>query len=135
LKCLLAKDIDLDTDVIKVSLHTSAYVPNQNTDEFRSSTTASEVAATGNYVTGGATLGTPVQLVGTNFIWAYDAADTVWSASTITARFAVVYDSTPATDATRRLIMWQDFGVDVSSTGGNFTITWATAGLFQATFS
>jgi hypothetical protein len=135
LKCLLAKDIDLDTDVIKVSLHTSAYSPSQNSDEFRSSTTASEVAATGGYTTGGIALTSPVQLVGTNFIWAYDAADTVWPASTITARFAVVYDSTPATDATRRLILWQDFGVDVSSTGGNFTITWATAGLFQATFS
>ncbi len=135
LKTLLAKDVDLDVaNELKVMLTTSAYVPNQNTHEFKSDVT-SEVTGTG-YTAGGIVLTSVVQNVGTNLIWAFDAADSIWPASTITARIAVVYDNlSGGTDASRRLILWQDFGVDVSSTGGNFTITWATAGLLQATFS
>jgi hypothetical protein len=135
LRTLLAKDVDLDVaNEVKVMLCTSLYVPNQNTHEFKSDVT-NEVTGTG-YVAGGIVLPTPVQITTTNFIWAFDGGDAVWPASTITARFAVVYDNlSGGVDTARRLIMWQDFGVDVSSTGGNFTITWATAGLFQATFS
>jgi hypothetical protein len=55
----------------------------------------------------------------------------VWTSSTITARYAVVYDSTPGTDATRPLICYIDFGADVISSGGSFTIAWDAAGIIS----
>lgn len=51
------------------------------------------------------------------------AASPSWTTSTITARYCVIYDSTPATDATRPLIAIIDFGADVSSTAATFTVT------------
>lgn len=60
----------------------------------------------------------------------FDAADASWSSATLTARYAVVYDSTPATDATRPLIGLLDFGSDVSSTASTFTVVWDSRGLF-----
>lgn len=63
----------------------------------------------------------------------FDAADTSWSSSTITARYAVVYDDTPGTSATKPLLLYVDFGADVSTTNGTFQITWDALGLFVTT--
>ena len=60
----------------------------------------------------------------------FDAADASWSSSTITARYAVVYDSSPASDATRPLIGLLNFGGDISSTSSTFTVVWDSRGLF-----
>lgn len=60
----------------------------------------------------------------------FDAADASWTTATLTARYAVVYDSTPATDATRPLIGLLDFGSDISSTASTYTVAWDTRGLF-----
>ncbi len=62
-----------------------------------------------------------------------DADDVTWASSTITARYAVIYNATPATDATRPLIGYVDFGSDQSSTNGNFTITWDSTGIVRIT--
>lgn len=127
---LAAKDTDIDGDAIKVMLCTSTYSPNQDTHEFKSDVT-NEVTGTG-YTATGKTLTTPATsyTAGTN-TWAFDADDVTWTTSTITARYAVVYDSTPGSDAARRLIGYVDFGADVSSTAGDFTITWDAAGIFK----
>lgn len=126
------KEIDFNTDTIKVMLCTSAYVPNQDTHQYKSSVT-NEVTGTG-YTAGGATLAnaTITYTGGTNVL-KLDGDDTTWPTSTITARYAVIYDSTPATDATRPLIAYVDFGADVVSTGGTFTITWDAAGIATVT--
>lgn len=134
LQSLANKEIDLDTDVIKVMLTTSAYTPDQDTHRYKSSVT-NEVAGTG-YTAGGATL-TSVTVTydaATNTL-KFDAADTVWANSTITARRAVVYDSSPATDATRPLICWIDFDADTSSTAAAFTIAWDAAGILTLSTS
>jgi hypothetical protein len=130
LKSITEAKVNWPTDTIKVSLHTSAYTPNQDTHDFFDDVSATQVAATGGYTAGGATLGTKTNAytAGTNTV-ALDAADTVWAASTITARYAVIYDSTPGTDATRPLLGYVDFGADVTSTAGDFTITWAAGGI------
>lgn len=132
LQSLANKEIDLDSDTIKVMLCTSAYTPNQDTHRYKSSVT-NEVTGTG-YTATGATLGSVAvtYTAGTNTLM-FDAADTSWTTSTITARYAVIYDATPATDATRPLIAYVDFGADVSSTAATFTITWDAAGIFTIT--
>lgn len=129
---LANKEIDWDTDTIKVMLCTSTYVPNQDTHRYKSDVT-NEVTGTG-YTAGGATLTscTATYTAATNVLM-LDAADASWASSTITARYAVVYDATPATDATRPLICWVDFGADVSSTAATFTITWDAAGIVTLT--
>lgn len=67
-------------------------------------------------------------LVGAGVIM-IDANDASWASSTLTARRAVVYDSTPATDATRPLICCLEFDADVSTTNGTFLIQWDSQGL------
>jgi hypothetical protein len=62
-------------------------------------------------------------------IMTIDAADPSWASSTITARYAAIYDDTPGTSATKPLIALIDFGADVSSTAAAFTITFAAVGI------
>ena len=127
------KEIDWDTDVIKVALLTNSYSPNQDTHVYFSDVVANEVSGTG-YTAGGNTIA--------NRTNTYDAAtnttvltgsDVTWSSSTITARYAVVYNSSPATNATRPLVGFIDFGSDQSSSNGNFTITWDSTGIVRVT--
>lgn len=126
------KEIDWDTDTIKVMLCTSTYTPNQDTHRYKSDIT-NEVTGTG-YTAGGATLGSAtVTYTGATNVLMLDGADTSWTSSTITARYAVIYDSTPATDATRPLIAYVDFGADVSTTAGTFTIVWDATGIVTLT--
>jgi len=129
----LNKEIDWDTDTIKVALLTNAYTPDQDAHNYLDDVVASEVSGTG-YTAGGNTLANKTNSYnsGTNVI-TLDADDTTWSSSTITARYAVIYDATPATNATRPLIGFVDFGSDQSSSNGNFTITWDATGIVRIT--
>lgn len=128
----LNKEVDFDSDTIKVALLTSAYTPNQDTHDYFNDVSANEVTGTG-YTAGGITLSSKTATYdsGTNVI-VLDAADVTWSSSTITARYAVVYDST-GTASTSALIGYVDFGSDQSSTNGNFTITWDSTGIVRIT--
>lgn len=129
----LNKEIDWDTDTIKVALLTNAYTPNQDSHNYLDDVVANEVSGTG-YTAGGYTLANKTNTYnsGTNVI-VLDADDVTWASSTITARYAVVYDATPATNATRPLIGYVDFGSDQSSSNGNFTITWDATGIVRIT--
>lgn len=128
------KEIDFNSDTMKVMLCTSTYTPNQDTHQYKSDVT-NEVSGTG-YTAGGATLGTPtVTYTAATKVLKLDGANVSWASSTITARYAVIYDSTPATDATRPLLAYVDFGADVSSTNGTFSITWDAAGIATVTVS
>lgn len=129
---LANKEIDWGTDTIKVSLHTSAYTPNQTTHDYFNDAT-NEVSGTG-YTAGGATLASKTEAF-TGQVKQFDAADVTWATSTITARYAVVYDASPGTAATNPLICYVDFGADVVSSGGDFKITWDATGIFTVTVS
>lgn len=127
------KEIDLDTDTIKVALLSSAYVPNQDTHDYFDDVASNEITGTG-YTSGGATLGNKsVTYNASTNEFVFDADDAIWSASTLTARYAVIYDATPGTAATRPLIGYVDFVSDQSSTNGNFTITWDATGVLKFT--
>ena len=76
------KNIDYDTNAVKLMLTTSAYVPNQDTQEDKADVT-NEVTGTG-YTAGGETLASKT-LSNTNNVVTLDAADVTWSNSTITA--------------------------------------------------
>ena len=128
----LNKEVDYDTDTIKVALLTSSYTPDQDAHDYLNDVSTYEVSGTG-YTAGGNTLASKtVTYDSANNVIVLDAADTTWASSTITARYAVVYDST-GTASTSALIGFVDFGSDQSSTNGNFTITWDSTGIVRIT--
>lgn len=126
------KEIDIDTDVLKIMLCTSSYTPDQDAHRYKSSIT-SEVVGTG-YTAGGITLtGVVITYTAATNVLMIDATDVSWTTATFTARYAVIYDSSPASDATRPVIGYIDFGADVPTSGGTFTITFDPAGIFTVT--
>ena len=132
---LTNKEIDLNSDTIKVALCTSSYTPDQDAHDYYNDLT-NEVANGNGYTTGGATLGTPTfTYTGASNTFTFDGDDVSWSSSTITARYAIIYDSTPGSGATNPLICYVDFGADVSSTASTFSITWNASGIFTTTVS
>lgn len=121
--------IDLDLNTLKVMLVTSAYTPNIDTHTKRSDVTNEVVGA--GYVTGGNTLAnTTVTQDNVNNKSVFDADDTNWTTSTITARGAILYKST-GLNTTDNLICYFDFVTDKISSAGNFTITWDALGIFD----
>jgi hypothetical protein len=129
----LNKEVDWDSDTIKVALLSSSYTPNQDTHDYYDDVSTFEVSGTG-YTAGGQTLGSKtVTYDSANNVIVLDAADVTWASSTITARYAVVYDDSGATAATKALIGYVDFSSDQSSTNGNFTITWDATGIVRIT--
>lgn len=131
---LANKLIDIDSDAIKAMLTLAAYTPNQDTHDFKDDVT-NESSGTG-YSAGGTTLTTPASAynAGTN-VWNFDADDAAWAASSITARSCEIYDSTPATDATRPLISYIDFGGDNTTNVATFTVQFAAGGIVKVTVS
>jgi len=102
----------------KIALYTSSATLNATTTAF---TTTNEASGTA-YVSGGNTLVnvTPTNPSGTTAIT--DFGDTTWSTSTITARGAMIYNSTQ----TSKSVAILDFGSDKSSSSGDFTIQFPT---------
>jgi len=114
---ILLGEHDLDTDTIKLALYTSAATLSAATTAY---STSDEVVGTG-YTAGGNTLaGATVSLSGTT---AYvDFTDTTWTTATITARGALIYNSSKSNKAIAVL----DFGADKTSTAGDFTVQFPT---------
>jgi hypothetical protein len=129
---ILNKEIDWEADAIRVSLHHDL-TPNQDTYDYWDDVVATEVSATG-YTHNGALIGTPTLAydAGTNVV-KLDGDDVTWASSTIHATHAVIYDSTPGTDATNPLIAYVTFGADQDSTNGDFKITWNAGGILTIT--
>ena len=126
----LNKEIDFDSDDIRVMLTSSAYAPNQDAHAYLSDVSG-EVTGAG-YTAGGAALaGKTLTYDAAGNVIVLDANDVTFANSTITARYAVIYDNTPATAATKPLLGYVDFVSDQSSTNGNFTITWDATGIFR----
>lgn len=126
------KKIDVGADTFKAMLVTSSYTFDQDAHNFKDDIT-NEITGTG-YTATGATITSPTfaYTSGTN-TFAFDGADVAWTSSTFTARAAVIYDSTPGTDATRPLLVFVDFGADVTVTAGTLTLTWDSAGIASIT--
>ena len=110
---ILLGEHDMDTDTIKIALYTSSATLDASTTVY---TTSNEVVGTG-YTAGGNTLtGATVSLTSTTAF--VDFSDTSWTTATITARGALIYNSSKSNKAVAVL----DFGSDKTSTAGTFTI-------------
>ena len=113
--------IDADTDSFKAMLVTSSYSPNKDTDLKRSAVT-NEVSGTG-YTAGGVASVCTVTKDTANDKVTLSFAAVSWASSTITARALVIYKSRGGASSADELVCYVDFGSDVSSTGGSFSVT------------
>jgi len=120
--------INWSSGAIKVMLTTSSYTPDQDAHIYKSSVT-NEVSGAGYVTRGQALTSKTITYNGTNNTVTMDAADTVWANSTITARYAIIYQDS-GVDATSPLLGYVDFGADFSSSNGNFQLTWDANGIF-----
>jgi plastocyanin domain-containing protein len=114
---LLGAVHDMDTDVFKIALYTSSATLGAATTIY---STSDQVVATG-YTAGGNTLsGAAITLSGTTAF--VDFSNTTWTTATITARGALIYNSSKSDKSVAVL----DFGGDKSSTAGDFTVIMPT---------
>lgn len=105
-------------DTFKMALYTSAATLSSATTIYSS---VNEVVGTG-YTAGGINLTSNGVATGSGVAYV-DFADATWAASTITARGAMIYNSSKA----NRAVLILDFGADKTSTVGDFSVVFPTA--------
>ncbi len=117
--------IDLENDIIKVALMTSSYTPDKDIDVFDNTNEVSGV----NYIAGGATLANSVITQdNSNDQAVWNADDVEWDTSTITARYAIIYD----TFISNLILLVIDFETDQVSSNAMFAIRWNSDGIFSS---
>jgi hypothetical protein len=115
----ILEGVHSNADTYKLALFTSAATLGATTTAY---STTNEVSGTG-YTAGGATLtGLSTGLAsGTAYL---TFSDPSWASSTITARGCLIYNASKGNKA----VAVFDFGADVTSTNGTFTVDLPAAG-------
>ena len=108
-------DLESGGDVFKLALYTSAATLTSATVSY---TTGSEVTASGQYVVGGGVLTSQQVSLATGGVAIVDFADLSFTGVTLTARGALIYNTSEANKAVCVL----NFGSDKTATSGTFTI-------------
>ncbi len=120
-KAEILQGIHDGADTYKMALYTSAATLGAATTAY---TTTNEVVGIG-YTAGGVTLsGFNVTTSGTTAILDF-TTDPSWANATITARGALVYNASKSNKA----VAIYDFGSDIASTNGDFTVSINALGL------
>ena len=111
-------------DTFKLALYDNNASFDASTTDY---TATNEVANSGSYSAGGGTL-TNVTPTTSGTTALTDFADLTFTSATITARGALIYNTTTgAGSGTTDTVVVLDFGSDKSSTAGDFTIQFPTA--------
>lgn len=105
-------------DTYKIALYTSAASLGAGTTVYSAT---NEVAGTG-YSAGGANLSGFTTGLSGSTAW-IDFSDPSWASASITARGCLIYNSTQGNKA----VAVYDFGADITSTNGTFTVVFPTA--------
>lgn len=116
--------IDFDADTFYCMLVTSSYAPDKDTHTRRSNVTDEVVGA--GYTSGGT-----VAAVTVTKDTGFDRVDielgaVSWPTASLTARGAVYYKSRGGAASADELVAYIDFGTDVTSTAGTFSLTAST---------
>jgi hypothetical protein len=124
-QALLDGEMDFSSDtsqVFKIALYTSAATLDADTAAY---TASNEVANGDGYTTTGNTLtiSTNPTNGGSGTVVYLSFANTTWSAASITARGALIYQSGGSNPSVAVI----NFGADKTSTSGDFTIQFPTA--------
>lgn len=127
-KAILTGAVNIIDDTINVILLSDHTIDLNNT--YYNDISEYEIDSGNGYTTGGKTLEN--KIVSINNVdnrGAFDCDDVIWSASTITARYAAVYKNT-GDSSTSLLLFYIDFGENKTTSTGNFTLRWDTNGVF-----
>lgn len=116
---LLSAIHDFSTDTIKMALYSSSAELGPSTTAYSATNEATGTA----YSAGGVTL-SGVALAKSRGVAYIDWTDAAWAASTITARGALIYNSSKS----NRAIWVLNFGIDRISNNSTFTVAFPAAG-------
>lgn len=124
-----AADVDYLGGTVQLSLHTSTYAPNRDTDDFFNDA-SNEVANGNGYATGGVTLaGKTITYDSGSDQVRWDANDAAWTfTASKTWRYGVIWIDTAGastTDPLYALLTW-DSDQSVST---SYTLQWDAAGI------
>jgi hypothetical protein len=107
-------------NVFKLALYTSSASFTAATTVY---TATNEVAASGSYAAGGGTLTNVTPTTSGTTAFTSFSSPLTFTTATITARGAMIYNSTNG----NRTVVILDFGADKTSTAGDFSIVFPTA--------
>ena len=108
-------DLENGGDVFKLALYTSQATLSSATTSY---TASNEVANSGQYLAKGGTLQNQQVSLATGGVAIADFNDLSFTGVTLTARGALIYNSTEA----KKAVCVLDFGADKTATSGTFTI-------------
>lgn len=130
MKHLVTGAAGLDTDTLKISLHTATYTPNQDTHDFFDDAT-NEVASGNGYTTGGETLGSPaVTYDSASDQVRFDCADIPWTfTASKTWQHAVIRKARGGAASADELIGYLSWD-SAQSVSTQYTLQIDPAGLF-----
>ena len=109
-------------NAFKLALYTSSATLDATTTAY---TVTNEVSGSGYSAGGGALTNVTPSTSGTTALT--DFTDLTFSSATITARGALIYNSSTTAGTADRAVLVLDFGGDKTSTAGDFTIQFPTA--------
>lgn len=110
-------------DTFKLALYTSSATMDKTTTNYSST---NEVGNSGTYSAGGGALTSSTPVLSTDTV-VCDFVDLSFTSATITARGALIYNSSKVLNASGgAAVLVLDFGSDKTSTSGTFTITFPT---------
>ena len=108
-------DLESGGDTFQLALYTSVATLSSATTSY---TTSNEVAASGQYAAGGGVLQSQQVSLATGGVAIVDFANLSFTGVTLTARGALIYNTTEA----KKAVCVLDFGADKTATSGTFTI-------------
>lgn len=132
---LLNKEIDIDSDTIKLALLKGTYTPDMKQDDAFADVVAYETTSS-DYTTGGETVSNiSVTSSTANYDITIDGDDVTWSSVTLSATYACLYASLSTNNANNKLICLIDFGATEASNAGDFTVQWGSSGILKINVS
>lgn len=123
--------MDLLSDTVKLTLHTTTYAPNQTTNEVKADAT-NELGTGGGYTALGQALASKTY-ASAALVTTFDAADVTWTAFTNTFRYGVIWDDTPTTPADPLIALIDNTSQTI--TAMDLVFAWAAGGIFTITVS
>ena len=123
--------MDLLSDDVRLTLHTTTYTPNMSTHETKTDLT-NELSTGGGYTALGQALASKTYAA-TALVTAFDAADVTWPAFTGTFRYGGIWDNTPTAPADPLIALIDNTSQTI--TAMDLVFQWAAGGIFTITVS
>lgn len=132
MRTLLNKELDLDSDDIRVMLVSAGYTPDTSAHAYKSDIT-SEITGTG-YTAGGAALPNKSFSI-EDGVGVFKADNVMWPELTTAQdiRYGIIYDNTPEEDTAKPLVAYIDFEEAFAVLHADFEVIWSSSGIMRVT--